>query len=268
MHWYATGTGTYTAREPQQKIKSLPAGAYDLGFDMFGGPFASKVNLKEEELIHFTSGPNYQVINEMNNFWQKKELYQKLGVPHRRGILLYGPPGTGKSGILKLIAEDLIANDGIVLYDVDICNVESWLPILSKAEPDRKTLIIFEDIESLIRHDEHSFLQVLDGMTESRTNTVFLATTNYIGKIPSRILRPSRFDLLIKVDYPDRKVRYQYVKSLCERFEIEMREDIVEASEDMSFAAMKEMLTSILLYDTPIEEVKQRLLDHAAVIDS
>ena len=247
-------------------ILSIPAGAYEVGMGM-NGPFARRVALKDEELIRFHAGPTSRIMDEIRKFWTIKERYAKLGVPYRRGILMHGEPGTGKSGIVRMVCDEIIAEGGLVFLVKSPNTFTDWLPTLNRLEPDRKTVAVLEDVDDLYNYDEHEFLQMLDGISNYRPGLLFLATTNFLSDIPERIYRPSRFDLLINVGHPDAEVRQQYVAALCERFGVEFRADVVEKSDGLSFAHLKEMLISVLLYDHNVEEAAKRMREHGDISD-
>jgi SpoVK/Ycf46/Vps4 family AAA+-type ATPase len=228
------------------------------------GPFASRVELKNEELIAFEDGPSQDIMEEIHQFWKVKARYEKLGVPYRRGVLMHGIPGTGKSGVVRMVCDQVIEKDGLVILVKRARDFTGWLPILNQVEPNRHVVVVLEDLDEIYEYDEQECLQMLDGIGNDRPGLLFLATTNFLSEIPSRIYRPSRFDLLIEVGAPSASVREQYVRALCKRFEVEHRSDIVEASEGLSFAHLKEILVSCLLYERPVEEMVERMKNHAA----
>lgn len=244
-------------------MQRLPAGAYTLGVGM-AGPYAASVALKDEELIAFEDGPGQEIMREIHQFYGLQARYAKLGVPYRRGVLMHGVPGTGKSGVVRMICDQVIANDGLVILVKRARDFTGWLPTLNQTEPSRHVVAVLEDLDEIYDHDEQECLQMLDGIGNDRPGLLFLATTNFLSEIPSRIYRPSRFDLLIEVGAPSASVREQYVRSLCERFEVGYRGDIVEASEGLSFAHLKEILVSCLLYDRSVEQMVERMKTHAA----
>jgi AAA+ superfamily predicted ATPase len=244
-------------------VGTLPAGAYELGISM-SGPYAQKIDLKDEELISFEDGPTQTILNEIRTFWSIEDRYKRLGVPYRRGILMHGEPGTGKSGIVRMVADAIIEGDGLVILVKNPSIFTNWLPELNRLEPNRKIVVILEDVDGLVEYDEHEFLQMLDGIGNDRPGMLFLATTNFLEEVPNRIYRPSRFDLLISVDAPSVAVRAEYVASLCKRFGVDAREDIIEASEGLSFAHLKEVLISCLLYEKDAHSVVQRMREHGA----
>lgn len=240
----------------------LPAGAYILGVGM-AGPFAQPVSLKDEELIAFEDGPSQEIMREIHQFWNLEARYAKLGVPYRRGVLMHGIPGTGKSGLVRMICDQVVQNDGLVILVKRAGAFTEWLPILNQVEPNRHVVVVLEDLDEIYGYDEQECLQMLDGIGNDRPGLLFLATTNFLSEIPSRIYRPSRFDLLIEVGAPNEEVRKQYVRSLCERFEVDYRSDIVEASDGLSFAHLKEILVSCLLYDRSVDQMVERMKRHA-----
>jgi len=267
MKWNRDEEGMFTPTRPQAELlEKLPAGAYEFGFSMFG-PYAKLMNLKDEELIPFKGGAVPVLMQEIERFWSLEDRYVKLGVPYRRGILMHGVPGTGKSGIVRLVCDKIIENDGLVAYCQNAGTFVQWLPILNKMDPKRKMVIVFEDIDNLVDYDEHGFLQLLDGISNDRPGMLFIATTNFLNNIPERIYRPSRFDLLIEVGAPDAGVRREYVQRLCNKYEIEMREDIVEKSEGLAFAHLKEILVSCLLFDRTVDEMVERMSLHGSMLN-
>jgi len=247
-------------------LGALPAGAYELGMGM-GGAIANRVKLKDEELISFENGPCKEILEEIYKFWSIQDKYEKIGVPYRRGILMYGVPGTGKSGIVRMVCDRVIAKDGLVVLVKRPHMFTEWLPILDKLEPNRRLVAVLEDVDDLYDSDEHEFLQMLDGIGNHRDGMVFLATTNFLKSIPERIYRPSRFDLLIEVGAPEEAVRQEYIAGLCDRFNVPYRKDIVDASEGLSFAHMKEILISCLLYERDVDHMVQRMREHGNIQD-
>ncbi len=98
---------------------------------------------------------------------------------------------------------------------------------------------------------------------------VFLSTTNYFDRLSDRMIRPSRFDVKIEIEYPSKDVRTKYLSSLFEQEELEKYNiDLNVVSDDtekFNFAELKELYSSIVFFDNSydkalksIKEVKSR----------
>lgn len=67
-----------------------------------------------------------QIMNGLDNFHNKPEIYKKYGSPHKLGILLYGPPGTGKTSVIKAViqyARQLC--EMCHVFDIDLSKISS-----------------------------------------------------------------------------------------------------------------------------------------------
>ena len=84
------------------------------------------------------------VINDLNRFVKRKELYKKAGKPWKRGYLIYGPPGTGKSSLIAAIANHLKFD----IYDLKFSEIhsDSKLRKILTSTPNR-SIIAIEDID-------------------------------------------------------------------------------------------------------------------------
>ncbi|MGD1060247.1 MAG: CDC48 family AAA ATPase [Methanomassiliicoccales archaeon] len=142
-----------------------------------------------------------------------------------KGILLYGPPGTGKTMLAKAVATESEAN---------FINVKGpeflskWVGESEKAvrETFRKArqaspcIVFMDEIDSIAPtrggdSDSHvservisQLLTEMDGL-EALNNVVVIAATNRPDMIDPALLRPGRFDRLVRIGPPDLEARKQ-----------------------------------------------------------
>jgi DNA replication protein DnaC len=103
---YTNANGTaYKLQDPTKGISEIKAGCYNT-YVAGMGPNMILPRGKDDYNRKLVSGFDFEgckekdiCISDMLKFFQSAQEYSKLGVPHKRGIILYGPPGTGKSAI-------------------------------------------------------------------------------------------------------------------------------------------------------------------------
>ncbi len=180
----------------------LKPGVYDIGHCQQGLYF-EKIPVRTEGLIKFPDTKSESVVEEVQKFWNREEVFSKYGLTYKRGIILYGPPGSGKSCTVQLIMSDVVERGGIVIEFHRPDLFIDGLRKLRKIQPDTPVVAVMEDIDSLLEmHNESEILNILDGVNEVH-KVVFLATTNYPDKLGHRIInRPSRFDKRFKIGFP------------------------------------------------------------------
>lgn len=238
--------------------KSLPAGIYSITYDRNGIHFV-KENLNSDEVYSFENSYTEQIVKDVTTFWEKKDIYKKYNLTHKRGILLSGPAGTGKSCLMYLVIKTIIEKyNGVVLYvnsPEDFEGLYSGVnQTLRKIEPERPILTIIEDIDKLIGKfgTDAPILNLLDG-NASINHHVVLMTSNDTSELSDAMLRPSRIDLHYVINPPKEEVRKEFLlkKGLNE----EESSFIASQTEGLTFAQLKEVFIGSHILDKPVEEV-------------
>ena len=149
--------------------------------------------------------------------------YMDTALP--KGVLLYGPPGTGKTMMAKAVATESEANFINVKWPEFL---SKWVGESEKAvrETFRKArqaapcVIFMDEIDSIAptrggEGDSHvtervisQLLTEIDGM-QSLNNVIVIAATNRPDILDPALLRPGRFDRIVKVGMPDLEARKQ-----------------------------------------------------------
>lgn len=249
-------------------VEKLPSGFYEISQDSHIGIFFEKKKLNTDELFELPSDELKDIIDDIEKFWQRADIYKKYGFLHKRGILLYGDPGTGKSGIIQLCTKYLIEKmNGVVINISSDEHMELYDKIIGyfrSIEPDRPLIVILEDIDAIAGEDSWStsmILNLLDGVKQIE-NVVYIATTNYPEKLEDRITnRPSRFDRRYEVVLPDREVRESYFKNKLSSDDLKeiKLEKWVEKTDGLSLAHLRELVVSVVAMGNSFDDTLNRL---------
>jgi predicted AAA+ superfamily ATPase len=244
-------------------VPKVPAGIYEIGWNPnLGSHTLKKQPFKTDELYHLPSPEITDILEDIENFWNRIDKYKEYNFIHKRGILMYGEPGCGKSGIIQLISQDLIKRDGIVINikdEEDVDRFTSFIGTFRKIEPKRPLVVLLEDIDSIASENKYQtarLLNILDGVKQIE-GVVYIATTNYPEKLEERITnRPSRFDRRYKVELPNKEIRRAYILNKLTQEDIEQNniEEWVKRTEGMSLSHLKEVLISVIVMGRTFEE--------------
>lgn len=247
----------------------LPAGCYRLSYNgQTGEYYANIMQIESDELLDLPVKVMYDVLSDIKRFWKRKEKFAKYKMVHKRGILLHGPAGGGKTSVTMLVKKNLIEEqDGVVFSISSSYELEIYTNFMKECfldiEPERPIVTIIEDIDGLVRggDSETLLLQVLDGARQMN-NIVYLATTNYPENLAERILnRPSRFDRVYEVGYPDSDVRRYYFEKMINSDDLSsVSMDMwVEKTKGFTFAHMRDVIVSVLILGNSFDETINHL---------
>ena len=245
---------------PIELVKILQPFAYRI--EAFSGtPVFIKVRPRTDELYEFRNSAMTSVMEEIDQFWELKPNFDKLGLLHHRGILVYGPPGTGKSAMMQQVAERMVRQGNVLFFAHGLGGLLAGLQAFRDVEPNRKAVIVLEDLDEYLQWSERDLLQLLDG-ENSVDNVLFLASTNYIQKFPPRLLRPGRFDRKVFLNYPPVEGRRTYLQHKLKDVETaEAIEELVGKTDGMSFGHLRELVIAAYAFKEPVEKVLRRLKD-------
>ena len=248
--------------------EALDSGVYRCHITFQGEYQFNKVDNGEAIMLKFPSEQQKDIIEEIKDFWGKKDEYKQLGLTHKRGVLLYGDAGGGKTSVINILIEDLIKRDGIVIDFKSAREDIASIQFFRKAEPNRPLMVIMEDIDALFGRDgdnhESAILNLLDGVLQIN-NVVYLATSNYPEKLAARITnRPSRFDRVAHIGPPADIDRHFYIKHLLDLAPENKRKGIdidqwVKDTNDLSVAHLKELVLSVVIYGNDYKQSLHKL---------
>ena len=229
-------------------------------------------------------------------------VFDHMSATPPKGVLLYGPPGTGKTLLAKAVATESQAN---------FINVKGpeflskWVGESEKAvrETFRKArqaapcIIFMDEIDSIapVRGggaDSHvtervisQMLTEIDGL-QSLHNVVIIGATNRPDMLDPALLRPGRFDRLVRIETPDLEGRKQILrihtakKPLADDVDIDELakktdgysgadlaaltneavmlsiRDLVAKGSDLSPEELKEKKISMIFFSRALEKVK------------
>ena len=160
----------------------------------------------------------------------KPEIFRRVGVEPPKGILLHGPPGTGKTLIAKAVAHEakatFIRMSGSELVHKFIGEGAGLVRELFMLARERAPAIVFIDeidaVGSMRTNDgtsgsaevQRTLMQLLAEMDgfDNRGDIRIMAATNRLDMLDPALLRPGRFDRLIKIPLPDLVSRLEILK--------------------------------------------------------
>jgi len=194
--------------------------------------------------------------SDFKSFFDSKELYERHGVPWKRGVLFLGPPGNGKTHAIKGLVNVLgLPCLYVRSFQTMHATQQSMVSeVFQRARQSSPCVLIFEDLDSLINDNVRAFfLNEMDGFAANE-GIMTIATTNHPERLDPAILeRPSRFDRKYTFNLPDEVSRAEYLTLQNRNLESELKltDDEIFAiaglTDDFSFAYLKELVLSSMM---------------------
>lgn len=155
--------------------------------------------------------------DDLTQFFARRDVYARYGVPWKRGVLLVGPPGNGKTHAVKALCNTL-GVPALYLRSLEPRGMfgsehGGIADVFSLARKSAPCVLVLEDLDALLKPTNRSlFLNELDGFADN-AGVCVLATTNYPERLDPAILdRPSRFDRTYRFDLPGEPERASYLE--------------------------------------------------------
>jgi AAA+ superfamily predicted ATPase len=197
-----------------------------------------------------------EIQEDITRFFASREIYERYGIPWKRGICFIGPPGNGKTHAVKALVNSL---GKPCLYvkslkahcETDHGNIRS---VFEQARRSAPCILVMEDLDSLVEGEKRAlFLNELDGFA-ANTGILTLATTNHPERIDRAILeRPSRFDRKYQFTLPERPERVEFIGAWNRSLQAPLRLSgpgiarIADSTGGFSFAYLKELFLSSMM---------------------
>ncbi len=208
-------------------------------------------------------------IREVIEFFNNSERFARVGACMPKGILLYGPPGTGKTSAAKVIAKQC----GAAFFE---CSASSFMElyvgsgpqhvrkIFADANEHEKAVIFIDEIDAIggnrgngmwenseRTNTLNELLSQMDGF-KSHSGLLVIAATNRIDILDEALLRPGRFDRLIKLELPDPTVRLaileRYVRGILFTGSPTYLKSVAQQTEGFSGADLKNIIDEAAIF--------------------
>lgn len=170
-----------------------------------------------------------EALEDIIDFLHNPKKYTEIGANIPKGVLLVGPPGTGKTLLAKAVAGEskvpFFSISGSEFVEMFVGMGAARVRDLFKQAQEKAPCIVFiDEIDTIGKSRNSSYggndereqtlnqlLTEMDGFN-SNTGLVILAATNRPESLDKALLRPGRFDRIVRVELPDIVGREEILK--------------------------------------------------------
>ena len=191
-------------------------------------------------------------------------LFRQVGVDPPKGVLLVGPPGSGKTLLAKTVANAtkasfirLIGSELVQKYIGEGARLVREL--FTMAQERAPSIIFIDELDAVgakrmdvgttgDREVQRTLMQLLgelDGFAP-RGDVAIMGATNRPDILDEALLRPGRFDRIIRIPLPDRKARSKIMDIHTQRMSLDSSVDlefVASTTEGLSGADLKAITT-------------------------
>ena len=190
----------------QPMIKYISIKQYDIQMNKWTQ--LSQLKKRSLDSIFLDKGQAETLKNDLENFLDSEDIYEKYGIPYKRNYLLYGIPGTGKTSLIFSIASEL--NMGVSIFSF-VPGIDDTIFMKCVNSLPSNSILVLEDIDGVFVNRDKDYnnksmisfsgiLNTLDGMGRKDKLITFM-TTNFKDELDIALLRPGRIDYKLEFTY-------------------------------------------------------------------
>eukprot|EP00903_Cladosiphon_okamuranus_P010727 g10139.t1 len=175
------------------------------------------------------------------------QLFNTVGIPPPRGVLMYGPPGCGKTMIARAVASETGAycftiNGPEIMSKLSGESETNLRKAFEDAEANSPAIIFIDEIDSIApRRDKaggevekrivSQLLTLMDGIKPT-SHVVVIAATNRPNVIEPALRRFGRFDRELDIGIPDEEGRLEVLRIKTRSMKLDDDVDLIQISKD------------------------------------